>query len=94
MAGMTPGARRSARVSSLDGKEKSMRKRLLAATAMLLSTTAGAAGRQVMTIVLKYLRENRDKLHWAAWSLALNALIAVFPCEKADSGPLRSAAHY
>ena len=156
MAGMTPGARRRARVSSLDGKEKSMRKRLVAATAMLLSTTAGAAGTQekpapmhfydgnkllamceaqsdfdrgrclgfvvavtdrgmavitgapdpgvcleknvtdgqVMTIVLKYLRENRDKLHWAAWSLALNALIAVFPCEKADSGPLRSAAHY
>ena len=46
---------------------------------------------QVMTIVLKYLRENRDKLHWAAWTLALNALIAVFPCENTNSDFQRSA---
>lgn len=38
---------------------------------------------QIMTIVVKYLRENRDKLDWAAWALALNALIAVYPCNKA-----------
>lgn len=48
---------------------------------------------QVMTIVLKHLRENRDKLHWAAWSLALNALIAVFPCGKTGAAPLRAAAY-
>lgn len=49
---------------------------------------------QVMTIVVRYLRENPDKLHWAAWTLALNALIAVFPCEKMNFDPQRSAAHY
>lgn len=49
---------------------------------------------QVMTIVVKYLRENHDKLHWAAWTLALNALIAVFPCENRNTGPQRTAVRY
>ena len=79
MAGMTPGARRSARVSSLDGKEKSMRKRLVAATAMLLSTTAGAAGTQEKPAPMHFYDGNssspcakpsRTSIEGVAWALS------------------------
>lgn len=39
-----------------------------------------APNRQLMDVVLKYLRENPEKRHWPIPMLAQNALVGAFPC--------------
>ena len=36
---------------------------------------------QLVLIVVKFLHDNPDKLHWAAPALINNALIAAYPCK-------------
>lgn len=42
----------------------------------------GVTSEQGKKVVVKYLENHPEKLHWVAWGLAHNALLEAFPCSK------------